>query len=451
MKCAELAPELKVEYKKQPKHSLVTKLLEQLVDNIKKEQLADSSKAGGQHGAGVPPAACSEAGGQPASEDNFLLIPDEHVEPPDVGAGKVVDVTWSQFAVGEEHQVETDDNALMLVPEFVVAKFKVFAERNFLDGIESLGMLFGKKTFLAKYKRELWVVECLFLPLQTGTKDTCQVSPSHKGERVVEVCEKSKLQLVGWIHTHPTYDAFLSSVDQHMQYAYQREMEHCVAAVVSKDGITKFFRLTDAGMDFNASCKGVGPDGFHEHPGGMFEEVVVVKDKRRRGVVIDEEAVENDPAALIDARMDKALSRRLSQSSFGDEEVASDRDEGLPCVLHQSRAKNPRLRIMVGCKCKQAESTTQQDATLPSADHGTDLPGDAKNSVGEDMLSGHQGSDPPTDARDIGAAADVPCTGPSEAADAETSSRNKERDEDVIENKRTSKGLMRLLPKHVSY
>ena len=257
MKASALAEELKIEYKKQQKGTLFKKLVQQLVDKIQK-------------GVGVPPATCSEAGAQPTSEnDADILLPDENVKPANVD--KFVDITMSQFDVNAPDQPESDDNAITLVPDFVVAKFKIFAENNFKAGIESLGYLFGKKVHIAKYKRELWVVECLFLPLQTGTKDTCQVSSSHRAERVVELCEKSKWELVGWIHTHPTYDAFLSSVDQHMHFMWQRDNKDCVAAVVGRDGNTQFFRLSDAGMDFIPKCTGDGPDGFHVHPPDMFE------------------------------------------------------------------------------------------------------------------------------------------------------------------------------------
>jgi STAM-binding protein len=34
--------------------------------------------------------------------------------------------------------------------------------------------------------------------------------------------EGNQLTVLGWIHTHPTQTAFLSSVDLHMQYSYQQ-------------------------------------------------------------------------------------------------------------------------------------------------------------------------------------------------------------------------------------
>ena len=39
--------------------------------------------------------------------------------------------------------------------------------------------------------------------------------------------------MLGWIHTHPDYNAFLSSVDLHNHYLYQCMMAESIAIVVS--------------------------------------------------------------------------------------------------------------------------------------------------------------------------------------------------------------------------
>ena len=41
------------------------------------------------------------------------------------------------------------------------------------------------------------------------------------------------MTVVGWIHTHPTQSAFLSSVDLHMQYSYQQMLPEALAIVCS--------------------------------------------------------------------------------------------------------------------------------------------------------------------------------------------------------------------------
>jgi proteasome lid subunit RPN8/RPN11 len=49
--------------------------------------------------------------------------------------------------------------------------------------------------------------------------------------------------MLGWIHTHPDYNAFLSSVDMHNQFLYQCLLPEALAIVVSvrySNGKTKF-------------------------------------------------------------------------------------------------------------------------------------------------------------------------------------------------------------------
>ena len=43
-----------------------------------------------------------------------------------------------------------------------------------------------------------------------------------------------ELLMLGWIHTHPDYNAFLSSVDLHNHYLYQCMMPESIAIVVSE-------------------------------------------------------------------------------------------------------------------------------------------------------------------------------------------------------------------------
>ena len=92
--------------------------------------------------------------------------------------------------------------------------------------------------------------------------------------------------MLGWIHTHPDYNAFLSSVDLHNHYLYQCMMAESIAIVVSErvqnfrlgfeSRITGFFLnpqkpkfnetgafiLTEEGMNVIGSCQ---KSGFHPH------------------------------------------------------------------------------------------------------------------------------------------------------------------------------------------
>ena len=70
---------------------------------------------------------------------------------------------------------------------------------------------------------------------------------------------------VGWIHTHPGFDLFLSAVDLHNQLGYQQQLSEAIAIVYSpidKSGPYKSFRVKDAEIPAISKCKGTG---FHEH------------------------------------------------------------------------------------------------------------------------------------------------------------------------------------------
>ena len=82
------------------------------------------------------------------------------------------------------------------------------------------------------------------------------------GVELLGILERSESRVIGWIHSHPTFDAFLSSIDQHMHYQLQREDARCVALVTDKDDQVKSFRLTDAGMAKLETCT---EQGFHKH------------------------------------------------------------------------------------------------------------------------------------------------------------------------------------------
>jgi hypothetical protein len=58
----------------------------------------------------------------------------------------------------------------------------------------------------------------LIIPKQEGTGNT--VNTTHEEELYFH-CEAQGLIMLGWIHTHPSQDCFMSSVDIHTHCAYQ--------------------------------------------------------------------------------------------------------------------------------------------------------------------------------------------------------------------------------------
>ena len=76
--------------------------------------------------------------------------------------------------------------------------------------------------------RDVFTISHVVLLKQTGTSDSCLTS--HE-EELFEVLEKHDVVTLGWIHTHPSQSAFLSSVDLHTQFSYQSMLPEAIAIV----------------------------------------------------------------------------------------------------------------------------------------------------------------------------------------------------------------------------
>ena len=119
---------------------------------------------------------------------------------------------------GEEVKLRT-----VALPEDLISKFLEIAKANSDRNIETLGT-FGGQLCNNKFR-----VTHLLIPKQQGQSDSCTMEGY---EDVLELHEKENLTLLGWIHTHPAYSVFLSSVDMHNQYERQRmlpEVSHSAA------------------------------------------------------------------------------------------------------------------------------------------------------------------------------------------------------------------------------
>ncbi|VDP87808.1 unnamed protein product [Echinostoma caproni] len=97
---------------------------------------------------------------------------------------------------------------------------------------------------------------------QSGTPDSCT---THNEEELFEYMEKRNLILLGWIHTHPSQTAFLSSVDQHTQLSYQIMLPEAISIVCSPkfNEVAAFSLNPGIGIPFVRQCK---ESGFHPHP-----------------------------------------------------------------------------------------------------------------------------------------------------------------------------------------
>ncbi|XP_041088004.1 STAM-binding protein-like A isoform X3 [Polyodon spathula] len=143
----------------------------------------------------------------------------------------------------------------LVVPRELCSKFMKLAEANTARAVETCGILCGKLT------RSEFTITHVIVPKQRGGPDSCD---TENEEELFIIQDELSLITLGWIHTHPTQTAFLSSVDMHTQCSYQMMLPESIAIVISpKFNETGYFKLTEHGMEEISSCK---QKGFHPHP-----------------------------------------------------------------------------------------------------------------------------------------------------------------------------------------
>lgn len=146
-------------------------------------------------------------------------------------------------------------NRVVLIAGDLIKKFLICAEDNTLRNIETCGTLCGR------IRGSELLVSHVILPKQTGASDGCFAEGE---EEVFAYQDKHDLITLGWIHTHPTQTAFLSSVDLHTHCAYQTMLSDAIAIVCAPShNQVGTFVLSSYGMSVVESCT---KTGFHLHP-----------------------------------------------------------------------------------------------------------------------------------------------------------------------------------------
>jgi STAM-binding protein len=122
----------------------------------------------------------------------------------------------------------------------------------------------------------------LVVPAQTAGPDNCAMT--EEGElKLLQLCQTEGLLALGWLHTHPSQDCFMSSLDCHTHCGWQSSLPEAIALVLSPRAAagkrTGVFRLTDepraAGQPAGSTITGLSTiqhcegTGFHPHPGGV--------------------------------------------------------------------------------------------------------------------------------------------------------------------------------------
>ena len=154
---------------------------------------------------------------------------------------------------------EQDEELLRTVycPLDIIQGFIDNAKENTLHDIETCAILAGREI-----SKDSLIIDTLIFPEQKGYVDHCYMTDELS---LFETQIQRKLMTIGWIHSHPTYDLFLSSVDLHNQLGYQLQLEEAIALVyspISKVSQTKAFRLRNDSMETILDCQ---KEGFHEH------------------------------------------------------------------------------------------------------------------------------------------------------------------------------------------
>ncbi|XP_034027042.1 STAM-binding protein-like A isoform X2 [Thalassophryne amazonica] len=142
----------------------------------------------------------------------------------------------------------------LAVPAELCRSFLRLAETNTSRAVETCGILCGKLT------RNAFTVTHVIVPKQCGGPDYCD---TENEEELFLIQDQYDLITLGWIHTHPTQTAFLSSVDLHTHCSYQMMLPEAIAIVCSpKFNEIGYFKLTDRGTHEISTCK---QKGFHPH------------------------------------------------------------------------------------------------------------------------------------------------------------------------------------------
>ncbi|NXA75419.1 STABP protein, partial [Thryothorus ludovicianus] len=142
----------------------------------------------------------------------------------------------------------------VIVPRELCHKFLQLADANTARGVETCGILCGR------LMRNEFTITHVLVPKQLGGPDSCTTESE---EELFVIQDQHGLVTLGWIHTHPTQTAFLSSVDLHTHCSYQMMLPESIAIVCSpKYQETGFFKLTEHGLEEISSCR---QKGFHPH------------------------------------------------------------------------------------------------------------------------------------------------------------------------------------------
>ncbi|CAG2106570.1 unnamed protein product [Medioppia subpectinata] len=149
-----------------------------------------------------------------------------------------------------------DSFTRVVIPQRLIQKFLVSAQSNTNRNVETCAIL-G-----AQLANNVFTITHVIVTKQSGTADSCQMVNE---EEIIPIQDTHRFMVVGWIHTHPTQNAFMSSIDLHTHWPYQQLLSESIAIVCApKFQEVGVYSLTEPhGMQLITSCK---LSGHHLHP-----------------------------------------------------------------------------------------------------------------------------------------------------------------------------------------
>ena len=150
----------------------------------------------------------------------------------------------------------SDELRRVIIPLDLKDKFLGAARSNTDRNVETGGILAGK------FSKNEFTITSVIIPKQEGCSDSFSTL---KEEEIFDYQMEYDLITLGWIHTHPSQSAFMSSIDLHTHCSYQILLPEAIAIVVAPSyNETKIFSLTpDVGLPIISNCP---KTGFHPHP-----------------------------------------------------------------------------------------------------------------------------------------------------------------------------------------
>uniref|UniRef100_UPI0037E90D9F AMSH-like protease n=1 Tax=Semicossyphus pulcher TaxID=241346 RepID=UPI0037E90D9F len=163
-------------------------------------------------------------------------------------------VSQSAATLAGVHTQRVEGLRRVVIPRDLTYRFLLLADSNTTRGIETCGVLCGRLT------HNEFMLTHVVIPKQSAGPDFCDME---NVEELFSFQDQQNLLTLGWIHTHPTQTAFLSSVDLHTHCSYQLMLPEAIAIVCApKHNDTGVFRLTCPGMSEVSGCR---LKGFHPH------------------------------------------------------------------------------------------------------------------------------------------------------------------------------------------